>query len=237
VAVSDASDPRILLGLGDYNLVETRTSAAVRSTVEPDDETLLLQVQASNREALKLLFQRYSSLIFSVARSVLRDDQEAEDLVQDVFIFVISKSKLFDALRGPARSWLLQVAYHRAYDRRRYLATRGFYHRAGKHEATDVHSEVAQEIANPEDFFAWQSYLRPAMDTLSENQRKVLMLFFYEGYTLHEISKQLQQSFGNIQHHFYRGIDRLRKYVFKEDAERAASRESAFRNSACSQRH
>ena len=70
---------------------------------------------------------------------------------------------------------------------------------------------------NPEEFLAWQSCLRPAFEELSEDQRKTLMLHFYEGYTIREISDRLGQPFGNVQHHLYRGIDRLRRHVFQRN--------------------
>ena len=111
-------------------LMEKLPSAAVCSAADSDDETLLTCLQASDMEALGVLFQRYADLMLSIARRVLRDNDEAEDLVQDVFLFLFLKSKSFDPAKGSARSWLMQVTYHRAYDRRRYLCARSFYDRA-----------------------------------------------------------------------------------------------------------
>ena len=78
-------------------------------------------------EALSLLFRRYAHMVRAVAERILRDASEAEDLVQEVFLFVFRKGALFDPERGSARSWLAQVTYHRAFDRRRYLVSRHFY--------------------------------------------------------------------------------------------------------------
>jgi RNA polymerase sigma-70 factor (ECF subfamily) len=204
----------------ERKLIEQQPNAALRAAVEPDDETLLLRMQASDTSALSLLFQRYSRLTLSIARRVLRDNEEAEDLVQDVFLFLF-KSKMFDPEKGSARSWLMQVTYHRAYDRRRYLYVRSFYDRAkGSGAAAEaLPHPVNPGIENPEEFYGWQSYLRPAFDELSEDQRKTLMLHFYEGYTMREISEKLGQSFGNVQHHYYRGLDHLRKYVFHKNGQ------------------
>ena len=204
----------------DWSLIDEQTSASVRSTVEPDDETLLMRLQAGNMDALRIVFQRYSRLIFTIASRVLQDKHEAEDLVQDLFLFILNKSKSFDPAKGSAHSWLMQVTYHRAYDRRRYLRVRSFYDRAQSNQTADaLPSIVDSRSASPEDFFAWQSYLRPAWEGLSDDQRKTLGLFFYEGYTLREISGVLGQSFGNVQHHFYRGINRLREFVFEKSGE------------------
>ena len=208
MSTSDATGLRILANKASSTLADSQPMVPSRSVVEPD-ESLLVRLQAGDIEALGLLFHRYSRLLLGIARRVLQNSNEAEDLVQDVFLFLFYKGKTFDPAKGLARSWLMQVTYHRAYDRRRYLTTRSFYDRSNQAEALPPKSGD-----NPEEFLAWQSCLRPAFEELSEDQRKTLMLHFYEGYTIREISDRLRQPFGNVQHHLYRGIDRLRKHVF-----------------------
>jgi RNA polymerase sigma-70 factor (ECF subfamily) len=179
---------------------------------ELDDETLLLRMQAADMDALAEFFRRHSSMMLGIARRVLRNNNEAEDLVQDVFLSLLFKSGQFDPAKGAARPWLIQVTYHRAYDRRRYLNARSFYDSARNGSAAGIASGAATE--DPEQFYAWRSHLRSAFEELSEDQYKTLTLYFYEGYTIQEISERLGQSFGNVQHHYYRGMDRLRKYGF-----------------------
>jgi RNA polymerase sigma-70 factor (ECF subfamily) len=215
VSTSEAAGIPLYAGKVDRELIEKPANAAERPSAEPDDETLLLRMQLADMEALGLLFRRYARLTLGIARRVLRDGDEAEDLVQDVFLFVYFKSKMFDPSKGSARSWLLQVTYHRAYDRRRYLSARSFYDRSrADNAAKALLSAINPGIENTEEFFAWQSFLRPAFEQLSEDQRKTITLHFYEGYTLREISQKLGRTFGNVQHDYYRGMDRLRKYVF-----------------------
>jgi RNA polymerase sigma-70 factor (ECF subfamily) len=167
-------------------------------------------------EALSVLFQRYSRLMFGIALRVLQNRDEAEDLVQDVFLFLLFKGRLFDPAKGRARSWILQVTYHRAFDRRKYLNARSFYDRIDA-SALDSSGLLPSSGDNLEEFVAWQTCLRPAFEQLSDDQRKALMLRFYEGYTIREISEKLGQSVGNVQHHLYRGLDRLRRHVFRKN--------------------
>jgi RNA polymerase sigma-70 factor (ECF subfamily) len=218
VSSSDAAEVSVYADDVGSRLIARQARTTVNSVHEPDDETLLLRIQAVDMEALGLLFQRYARLILAIARNIVRDDAEAEDVVQDVFLFLAFKSKLFNPSKGSARSWLLQVTYHRAYDHRRYLCTRSFYDRPDDHNAAEA-LMAARGIENPEDFFAWQSLLQPAFEELTEDQQETLTLHFYEGYTLREIAEKLGQSFGNVQHHFYRGIERLRKHVFNNHGE------------------
>src|SRR5262249_21900551 len=147
----------------------------------PDDEALLIQVQSGDREALGVLFLRYSRSVFSVGRRILRDRAEAEDLVHDVFLFVLNKSALFDPAKGSARAWLARVAYHRALDRRKYLFRRYFYDTEDDSESIPnveelKHRRVVEEV----EFYYWRSYMQRALETLTEEQRRTLKLYFFE---------------------------------------------------------
>ena len=122
MSASDATGFPILTDKTACELADSRAIAPSRSG-EPDDEALLVQLQAGEMDALGLLFHRYSRLLLGIARRVLQDGNEAEDLVQDVFLFLFYKGKAFDPAKGLARSWLMQVTYHRAYDRRRIIRT------------------------------------------------------------------------------------------------------------------
>src|SRR5258708_35799072 len=74
---------------------------------------------------------------------MLRDDTEAEDLLQDLFIFIQRKCKIFDGTKSSARSWIVQMTYHRAIERRRYLATRQFY------SHTEIENTANHVVGNP----------------------------------------------------------------------------------------
>ena len=97
------------------------------SLAEVSDESLLSRIGVGDREALAALFERYARLTRSVAARILRDTTEAEDLVQDLFLYIQRKCGIFDSSKSTARSWIVQMAYHRALDRRRYLQSREFY--------------------------------------------------------------------------------------------------------------
>jgi RNA polymerase sigma-70 factor, ECF subfamily len=200
---------------------DSPTSEAKTATPVPDaevcDEALIAQICEGTREALAILFRRYARLVRGVAYRVLRDASEADDLLQDVFVLIYRLCKTFDGSRSPAKFWILQMAHRRAISRRRYLTSRHFYTRL------DL-DDTANELADPE---ASVGHLEDSIDArlgngdlqgmfkaLSENQRQTLQLFFIEGYTFDEIAAKLGQSRGNVKHHYFRGLDRLRKQFF-----------------------
>ena len=181
----------------------------------PLDELLITQIQSGSLEALGSLFQRYGRLIRNIALRILRDSTEAEDLAQDLFMFFQRKCAIFDSSKSSARSWIVQMTYHRAIERRRYLATRQFYSKPADQDTAEhvVGSPTTEDDYSPEVVFG-RNGLSKVLGTLSEDQRETLKLHFFEGYTLAEISVRLGQPHGNVRHHYYRAIDKLRRHAF-----------------------
>lgn len=180
------------------------------------DEGLMAQVCDGSREALAVLFRRYARLVRTVAMRILRDDSEADDLLQDVFLFLHRNCRTFDSSRSTVRSWVVQMTYHRAIDRRRYLNSRHFYTRLDLGGVTGLLEPRSQgrEDDNRFGLAVGNTTLQGLLDTLTEDQRHTLSLHFYEGYTFAEIAAKLDQSLGNIRNHYYRGLDKLRRQMF-----------------------
>lgn len=188
-----------------------------RVDASSSDEGLLVLVGQGDAEALARLFNRYAPIVRGVAYRVLRDASEADDLLQDLFILILRKCGMFDPTRGPARFWILQMAYHCALSQRRYLNSRHFYTRVDlaevENELSDCGSDVdAQEYGD--DALLGNSGLKELFTGLSDDQQETLRLFFVEGYTLPEIAVKLNQTHGNVKHHYFRGLEKLRKHVF-----------------------
>ncbi|MGB2637938.1 MAG: RNA polymerase sigma factor, partial [Candidatus Acidiferrum sp.] len=178
------------------------------------DEVLLTHVAGGDQQALGCLFERYGRLLRCIAARILGDCSEAEDLVQDLFLFIHRKSAIFDCSKSSARSWIVQMAYHRAISRRRYLVTRQFY----THKQIEGVSEQVVATATTENDYSAEAVLgrnglEKVMEALTDDQRETLNLHFFEGYTLAEISEKLGQPHGNVRNHYYRGLAQLRKQM------------------------
>jgi len=200
-------------GLAEKTSAPTAPGSAA---VEVSDEALVLQICGGSREALAALFSRYAQLVRGLAYRILRDTSEADDLLQDIFLLIDRKCRLFDPARGPARSWILLITYHSALARRRYLNSRHFYTRLN---LDDVDNQMAESGTGRQgreaaDSGLGDSVVKKLFESLSDDQRETLRLFFVEGYTLPEIAVKLNQSHGNVKHHYFRGLEKLRKHVF-----------------------
>ena len=162
--------------------------------ISPSDDELLERLRDNDSDSLALLFKRYYRLVRPIGMRILRDESAADDMAQDVFLYIFQKSRLFDASRGHARNWLVRVTYHRAFDRRNYLKARF----SQDHERlTEGGKQNGSRAGKPNsDFGEWiclKVYLEKGLTGLSEEQRRAVRLHFYEGYTFQEIGEQLGQ--------------------------------------------
>src|SRR6202161_373380 len=201
---------------------ESASAGEGRISEDVSDESLIARICIGDRDALAALFTRYARLTRGVAARILRDTAEAEDLVQDLFLYIQRKCAIFDSSKSTARSWIVQMAYHRALDRRRYLKSREFYTQPF---FPANGGEVVGKPTTESDYSTEAVFGRNGLDkivnTLSADQRETLRLHFFEGYTLLEISEKLGQPLGNVRHHYYRALDKLRKEMFANDRQAA----------------
>jgi len=189
--------------------------------VEPD-EHLMFKINRGDKEALSSLFRRYAVLVRSVGKRILRDTGEADDLLQEVFLYIHRKSTLFDSSKGSARSWIIQVAYTQALLRRRELKSHGFYLSGitDKPVECDQTSDKGAHYDRSVEGLFGRNGWKKIVEGLTADQRETLRLHFFEGYTFTEIAEKLGQSHANVRNHHYRGLEKLRKHVAEDELNR-----------------
>src|SRR6266481_1942432 len=189
----DAFTPIRLTALAISKDCEQNTTSSVTPramAAEISDDALMIRICEGRREGLATLFRRYARLVRTVAMRILRDDSEADDLVQDVFLYVHRNCSAFDSSRATVRSWIVQMTYRRAIDRRRYLNSRHFYTRLdldGVVGLPDPRSE-GNEDADPMVLLGGDTTIQRLLNSLTVDQRNTLTLHFFEGYTFDEIA-------------------------------------------------
>jgi RNA polymerase sigma-70 factor, ECF subfamily len=150
-----------------------------------EDAALLDAVKAGDEGALETLYRRYGGSCFSLARRILDDNQLAEDVVQQVFT-ALWKGSGFDARRGAVSTWLMSVTHHKSIDVLRREGPRRT--RLASEQAL---LEVAVSGPGPDEE-AWMRLraerTRDSLKTLPPEQRELLLLAYYGGYTQSEIA-------------------------------------------------
>jgi len=179
------------------------------------DEQVLRRICLGDGEAFAILFRRYARIAYGIGRRMLRDSAEADDLVQDVFLYIYRKCGVYDPAKGTASSWIIQTVYHQALQRRVQIATRNRCTSAvnGEGESAPLGTATSSEYEQTLEGIIGRTRLREMMESLTTDQWEALRLHFFEGYTLSEIAQKRRQSLGNIRHHFYRGLEKLRSHL------------------------
>src|ERR1700733_12916195 len=122
------------------NTPDTDPSCRLRRDLS--DQATIRLVQDGHVEGVGLPFERFSRLVLSVAMRILRDRAEAQDLLQDVFLYIVLRACTFDPARGTVASWVLQLTYSKSLNRRnRHLV---------RLSASQVPIDLATHIADPE---------------------------------------------------------------------------------------
>jgi RNA polymerase sigma-70 factor (ECF subfamily) len=173
------------------------------------DEDLVSDLLADEPDALTVLFQRHSALVFRIANRILRNDAEAEDAVQQVFLDLFRAAEQFDPEKGSFKSWLLMFAYHRTFNSRRQLRAHGFYE---SDSVEDMPHELIQGASRPLPFTSAEAVVlvQQVLKLIQPRQRRAIELTYYEGLTAEQASAVTGESVRVVRHNLYRGLERLR---------------------------
>jgi len=172
------------------------------------DEELVRGVARIEPAPFEALYERHGAAAFGLARRMLGSPGLAEDAVQEAYISLWRAAARYDPARGSVRSWLLGMVRNRSIDmlrrlgvdERRRIAMVGFEDRvaAGEESDTDV---IRREDA---------TRVRSALATLPPDQRRVLELAFYGGFTHTEIAEHFDMPLGTVKGRARLGLEKLR---------------------------
>lgn len=173
--------------------------------VTPEVE-LLHQIAQRDQHALMSLYARYGSLVYSLSLRILRQPGLAEEVTQDVFLKLWNQPERWNPALGQFSSWLLAITRNAAIDRLR---------REGRHATVDWDPTDHQDVAIAEfvgDQPAWYDgqELRKLLFRLPNEQRQVIELAFYDGYTHSELAELLHLPLGTVKTRLRMGMQKLR---------------------------
>ena len=175
----------------------------MRPAAEQDDPGLVAQIAGGDRKALAELYDRYSAVLLALARRMLRDAREAEDLLHDLFLEVWRQAGDYDGARGSVRAWIMMRLRSRALDRRKSprLARRSPLEDAPQRD-TISHDDPSETADRP--------VVRRALLDLPAEQRLVLELAYFEGLSTSEIAERESIPLGTVKSRLAAGMNKLR---------------------------
>jgi RNA polymerase sigma-70 factor (ECF subfamily) len=180
------------------------------------DEELMARLAYRDIKAFETLYERYGTLVYSTGLRVMGDTQLAEDIAQETFLRLWRAPELYVPERGLFGTWLLSATRNRAIDQ---VRQRG---RRQKREVTTEEPQkepAATEMADPAviaQLADVRGRVRTALQTLPAEQRQVIELAYYGGYTQQEIASLLDQPLGTIKTRIRLGMQKLRAALAAE---------------------
>jgi RNA polymerase sigma-70 factor, ECF subfamily len=172
---------------------------------ELNDGHLISAIRAGSEDAMARIYDRYSSVVYSVALRVLGESAAAEDVLQEVFLQLWRNPSSFDAARGNLAPWLAVITRNRAIDilRKRRPQT----------EIGDTTVSIEFDLANDAERKRVTTKIRSTLQQMPPAQRNALEMAYFEGYSHSEISKKTGEPLGTIKTRIRSGLMLLRKAV------------------------
>jgi RNA polymerase sigma-70 factor (ECF subfamily) len=178
------------------------------------DQQLLAAAAAKDQAALGALYDRFSRLLYGIIVAVVRDTDDAEDLLQEVFVQIWRNAGSYQPSLGSPKTWLVRIAHNRAIDMlrsKRYQQRRNEIRTDGADSAEQI---MAVGAVND----VWQETLRKdsagrlsrALGNVPDDQRELIEMAFFLGYTHQEISTMSGLPLGTVKTRIRSGIQTLR---------------------------
>ena len=177
--------------------------SSIESKGVSTDLSLVLAVRSGDTNAMTLLYDRYSSIVYAVALRVLGDTGGAEDVLQEVFLQLWRNPGAFDSSRGNLGAWLVVIARNRAID--------GLRKRRPETDIADVAVSVEPDMAGDAERARAMEKVRAALGTMPAAQRSALEMAYFEGLTHIEIAAKTREPLGTIKTRIRTGLLALRK--------------------------
>jgi len=187
--------------------------------MHPSDQELLERISRRNPDALSTLYDRYNKVVYGLLLTMLKDTDNAEDILQEVFIQIWRKADSYDPALGQPKNWILRIAHNRAInliranrnrkkDSEISLSTDSAVAQAEQFANVGVEEAVAK-VSN----FEENRYIASALTKLPAEQRLLIELAFFQGYSHSEIAEITEIPLGTIKTRIRAGIKNLRKQL------------------------
>ncbi|MEL7833762.1 sigma-70 family RNA polymerase sigma factor [Fodinibius sp. Rm-B-1B1-1] len=176
------------------------------------------RLQNGDKDALRLLYRKYNRILFSMIASILKNREEAEDCLQEVFTQLWEKAEQFDASRGKVYSFLVTMARNKAIDRTRSRAYKNS--KKEDHTISDFTLTPESNKNNPYEDLEMEeraSVVRKALQKLSDKEQKVLQVAYFQGLSQSQIASKLDIPLGTVKYRMRQGMIKLRENLIPDE--------------------
>ena len=197
-------------GLGPYKL---RNSASIPDSENGPltDEELMERVRHRDAAALGMIFERFYKVVLNITWRVLRDRAEAEDLTQEIFLQIFQHAHKFDSSQETAKSAIVRYSFQRSHNRRMSMILRRKYapETIAKLEAEQLEPPFSLRGIEGLTLKETKMVMHKAIALLTEKERTVLTLCYFEGLEYEEVAARLGETAESVRHLFYQATKRV----------------------------
>ncbi|MGW8144109.1 MAG: sigma-70 family RNA polymerase sigma factor [Anaerolineales bacterium] len=182
-----------------------------------DDEVLIRLIEADNGDSMGELYDRYSRLVFSLARNIVGDPGTAEEITLDVFTLIWEKAGTYNPEKAKVRTWMTTITRNRSIDELRRRGSRP--ERIVVDLFQDPSSQLLVDNSLEDDAQASlnRERVREAVSQLPDDQKEALQLAYFKGYTHRQIADLLDQPLGTIKTRIRLAMGKLRNILLEEE--------------------
>lgn len=173
---------------------------------DASDASLVVAIARFHQGALAEAYRRHAGAVYGLARRLLSDQAQAEEVVQEVFLRLWNHPDRFDPERGTLRSFLLAHAHGRSVDLLRSETSRKRREEREARAAATSSYDVDREVWD----MALAGHVRSALERLAEGERTAIELAYFGGRTYREVAAELGEAEGTIKSRIRSGLKRLR---------------------------
>jgi len=173
------------------------------------DGILMGKIMQRDAHALSDLYDRYATLLYSMIKAILKNDKEAEDVLQEVFLLVWNRCASFDASKASAYTWIVTLARNKAIDQ---LRAKSFQNLTRNRDDIEIDTVAASPEDSPLDFAINQEraqLVRKALEQIPHEQREIIHVAYFGGLTQSEIANRYQLPLGTVKTRMRQGMKKL----------------------------
>ena len=171
---------------------------------EITEEQLTAALKNKNRDAVGILYDKYSSLLFGIIARIVKSDETAEDLLQEVFVKVWKNIDSYDSRKAKLVTWMGNIARNLAIDK---IRSKDYKNSQQNHDIEDYVSIIED---SPSGFNPDNIGVKEMLEKLTEEHRILIDMVYFQGYTQAETSEKLGIPLGTVKTRIRSAINNLR---------------------------
>ncbi|MES2620066.1 MAG: sigma-70 family RNA polymerase sigma factor [Bacteroidota bacterium] len=183
----------------------TATTAYLAQSKKYTEEFLCSELKSKSKLAFEYLYDNYSPALYGVIFNILHHEEASNDALQEVFVKIWNNFESYDPQRSRLYTWMMNIARNHAIDKLRSKAMKGEHElKRDKDFARNIHATTSQ--------FVDGIGLKKMVDQLEKEQKDIIDLLYFRGFTQSEVAEELSIPLGTVKSRVRLAMNKLRKY-------------------------